>query len=145
MNVDVVSGIVIARPRAEVAAYATNPDHAPVWYENVEAVAWKTEPPLTVGTKVVFTGQLLGRRLSFTYEVVEHDPETLLVMRAEEGPFPLETTYRWSSQDDGTAMTIRQRGEPKGLSQLAAPMMATALKRTTGKDLERLKTILEAR
>ena len=34
--VDVTSELVIDRPRAEVAAYATDVDHATEWYENIK-------------------------------------------------------------------------------------------------------------
>ena len=42
-------------------------------------------------------------------------------------------------------MTLRNRGEPTGFAGLAAPILATAIRRATSKDLERLKTILESR
>src|SRR5690242_18232279 len=48
MAVDVVSRIEIARPRAEVAAYACDPDTVTEWYENIKAVEWRTQPPLAV-------------------------------------------------------------------------------------------------
>jgi hypothetical protein len=40
-------------------------------------------------------------------------------------------------------MRLRNRGEPSGFSKVAAPMMATAMRRANRKDLERLKALLE--
>jgi len=46
---------------------------------------------------VAFVARFLGRRISYTYEVVEYEPRERLVMRTAQGPFPMETTYTWSS------------------------------------------------
>jgi uncharacterized protein YndB with AHSA1/START domain len=142
--VDVETGIEIARPREEVAAYACDPDNATAWYENIQAVSWETPPPLTVGSRVAFVASFLGRRLSYTYEIVELVPGERLVMRTAEGPFPMETTYEWrDSLDGGTLMTLRNRGEPSGFANVAAPLMARAMRRANRKDLDALKALLE--
>jgi len=49
MAVDVLTGIVIDRPRERVAAYAANASNAPEWYENIDAAEWKTSPPRCAG------------------------------------------------------------------------------------------------
>jgi hypothetical protein len=67
MVVDIVSEITIARPRAEVAAYAADPDNATAWYENIKRVEWASPPPLTVGSRLAFVARFLGRRLAYTY------------------------------------------------------------------------------
>jgi uncharacterized membrane protein len=135
---------VIGRPRERVAAYAADPDNATAWYENIESVEWRTEPPLAAGSRIAFVARFLGRRLSYTYEVVELVPGERLVMRTADGPFPMETSYAWTDAAGGTRMTLRNRGAPAGFSKLAAPMMATAMRRANRKDLRRLKQILEA-
>jgi uncharacterized membrane protein len=145
MSVDVVTAIVIARPLADVAAYAADPTNAPRWYVNIRSVEWKTSPPLTIGSRVAFVASFLGRRLAYTYEVVELVPEARLVMRTAEGPFPMETTYTWSAVDAAhTRMTLRNRGEPSGFAAIAAPLMATAMRRANANDLAKIKRVLEA-
>jgi uncharacterized membrane protein len=144
--VDVHTEIDISRPRAEVAGYASDPDNATAWYENIEAVEWKSSKPVAVGTRIAFVAKFLGRRLAYTYEVREHVPGERFVMSTAEGPFPMETTYTWAdAADGGTRMTLRNRGEPAGFAKVAAPMMASAIRRANRKDLRRLKQILEGR
>jgi uncharacterized membrane protein len=141
--VDVSTEVEIARPRAEVAAYASDPGNAPSWYVNIESVEWETAPPAVVGSRIAFVARFLGRRLAYTYEVKEMVPDERFVMATAEAPFPMETTYTWEDTAGGTRMTLRNRGEPAGFSALAAPFMARAVRRATRKDLARLKEILE--
>jgi uncharacterized protein YndB with AHSA1/START domain len=143
--VDVLTEIEIDRPRHEVASYAADPENATAWYENIERIEWKTVPSLGLGSRVAFVAQFLGRRIAYTYEVVELVPDERLVMRTVDGPFPMETTYTWSdTTSGGTRMTLRNCGRASGFSKLAAPMMTTAMRRANRKDLERLKQILES-
>jgi uncharacterized membrane protein len=145
MAVDVETDIEIARPRAEVAAYAADVDNTTRWYENIKSVEWETEPPLSVGARIAFVAEFLGRRLAYTYEIIQLVPGERLVMRTAQGPFPMETTYAWSDAGDGaTRMTLRNRGEPAGFKRIAGPVMARAMRRANQKDLERLKQVLEA-
>ncbi len=145
MPVDVVTEVVINRPVEAVAAHASDPTNAPAWYVNITTVDWETAPPVEVGSKVAFVARFLGRRLAYTYEVVEHEPNERFVMRTAQGPFPMETIYTWSVAEGGsTRMTLRNRGEPAGFSKAAAPFMASAMRRANRKDLAKLKSILES-
>jgi Polyketide cyclase / dehydrase and lipid transport len=145
LAVDVLTEITIARRRSEVADYAADPGNAPTWYENIESVVAKTDPPFDVGSEFEFTARFMGRRLTYTYRVDEYTRNERLVMSTTEGPFPMETTYTWSDVDgQRTKMTLRNRGGATGpLSRLLTPIEATAVRRATRKDLARLRQILE--
>lgn len=122
MPVDVSTEIEIDRPRADVASFASDPDNAVAWYENIRAVEWRSPRPVGVGSRIAFVARL-GRRLAYTYEVKEMVAGERFVMSTAEG---------------------RNRGVPSGFSRLAPPLMATAMRRANRKDLRRLKSLLEA-
>jgi uncharacterized membrane protein len=146
MAVDVSTEVVVARPRAEVAAFAVDPERIPLWYTHIKSLEWRTEPPLAIGTRLAFVAQFLRRRLEYTYEVVEHVPGERFVMRSTEGSFPMETTYRCADAGEGrTTMTMRNRGQPSGLFAVLGPLIALAMRRAMARDLALLKAILEAR
>ena len=145
MAVDVVVEAVIDAPRSAVAAYAGDPSNAPQWYANISSVEWQTPPPLAVGSRLDFVAHFLGRRLAYTYEVTALVPGQRLVMRTAQGPFPMETTYEWLDVEPSrTRMRLRNRGEPSGFGRVTAPAMSAAVRRSTTKDLARLKALLEA-
>jgi uncharacterized membrane protein len=145
MSVDVQVEITIDLPVSVVAAFAGDPTNAPDWYANIRSVVWQTQPPVAVGSRMDFVAQFLGRRLAYTYEVVELEPDRRLVMRTADGPFPMKTTYTWEPATEGsTRMTLRNSGNPVGFSRVAGPVMELAMRRATTKDLARLKMLLES-
>ena len=144
MAVDVVTEVEIAVPRAKVAAYAADPANAPEWYVNIATVEWETPPPVAIGSRLAFVARFLGRRIAYTYEVVELVPGERLVMGTTHGSFPMRTTYTWADSGSGTRMTLRNAGDPRGFGAITAPVMAAAMRRANRKDLVRLKTILES-
>jgi uncharacterized membrane protein len=141
--VDVTTEIVIDAPLERVAGFTADPANAPRWYTNIRSAEWRSEPVVREGSTIDFVARFVGRELRYTYEIVELAPFERLVMRTAQGPFPMETTYTWTERDGKTLMSLRNRGEPSGFGRIAAPFMASAVRRATRKDLARLKSIME--
>jgi len=130
--VDVLTERIIDRPQEVVAAFTGDSSNAPRWYANIERVDLLTPPPLAVGSRMGLRARFLGRVLEYVDEIVDLEPGRRLVMRTEQGPFPMETIYEWHDAGPGrTRMTLRNRGEPVGFAPVAAPAMAAAARRAT--------------
>ncbi len=143
MQLDVVNSVVIDRPVPEVSQYSADPDNAPLWYENIKSVEWKTPRPVQIGSRVDFVAHFLDRRLAYSYEFVEFVPGRRLTMRTPGPPFPMETTYTWEDENGATRMTLRNRGTPSGFATWLAPLMTFMIGRANRKDLALLKRRLE--
>jgi len=145
MEIDVVSEIEIAVPRERVAEFAADPANATLWRQIFEEAEPEHVGSPAVGWRVVFVSKVLASRLTYTYEVIEHVPGERLVMRTEDGPFPVETTYAWEDAGDGaTRMTLQTSGEPKKhTTKLAVRLMSKAWRKADAKDLAKLKAVLE--
>lgn len=143
-QVDVFTEIEITAPIEKVAAFAADPDNAPVWYVNIHSAEWQSPKPLQIGSRIAFVARFLGRRLAYVYEVTTWIPNVKMVMRTAQGPFPMETTYTWEALQNGNCrMTLRNAGQPSGFSKLFAPMMARAMRKANQKDLALLKQLME--
>ena len=142
--VDIRTEIRINCPVGELAAFAIEPDNAPIWYENIKKVEWKSSQPLQKGSLLGFQAKFLGKNLEYVYEVVEWEEDKRFVMRTADGPFPMETTYEFLKIDALTSkIRLRNKGIPKGFSKLMAPFMKGAMRRANNKDLLLLKATLE--
>ncbi len=146
MTVDVTTDVVVDRPVEEVAAYTSDPRNAPEWYANIRSVEVLDPGPLRVGSRARFVAGFLGRRLEYTYEVLELVPGERLAMSTAQGPFPMTTTYAFEPAGEGrTLVTLRNHGEPSGFGWVAAPVLRSAMARANTKDLAALKARLESR
>lgn len=144
---DVTAATTFDAPRTLVAAVAGDPDQAMRWYANIRSVQWEGDPVLQEGARVDFVARFLGRRLAYTYEIVDLVPDERLVMRTDDGPFPMETTYTWWDEEEvegrpRTGMSLRNAGRPKAMTTLASGAVTLGMKRAMRRDLERLRLVL---
>ncbi|MCA9665329.1 MAG: SRPBCC family protein [Myxococcales bacterium] len=144
---DVNASITIARPRADVARFAMNPDNDTRWIGGIVEARLVGDPPLELGTTVARVAKFLGRRIDYVLEVVGYEPDALLDMRSIKAPFPMRVTYRFSDGDgdgDGdTRVDLDVGGNPGWFFRLAGPLVARSLRKNIEKDLARLKACLE--
>ena len=83
-----------------------------MWYVNIKSAVWKTPKPLAVGSKIDFVAHFMGKKLNYTYEVMEMAANKF-VMRTAEGLFPMETTYLWEKLEvNKTHMILKNEGNP---------------------------------
>lgn len=142
--VDIKTEITIQCPIVKVSSYASNPDYAPEWYDNIDSAEWLTEKPLALDSQIAFKAKFLGRELAYVYEIEEYIPGERLVMKTANGPFPMKTTYTWEDLgENGTKMMLRNQGEPSGFSKVFTPFMSMLMKKANQKDLRKIKQILE--
>jgi uncharacterized membrane protein len=145
MSTDVTVETVIARPRDEVARYASDWRNDPTWIGGVSEARQLTDGPFGVGTQVLRVASFLGRRIEYVTEVVANEPGSRLAMRAVRGPFPMDVAYEFEETGAAaTRMRIRARGDASGFYRLAGPLLTRAVKRSIASDLERLKGLLES-
>ena len=144
MSIDITAETVIARPRAEVAAYMTDPAHDPTWIGGIREARLEGEPPLRIGSRVARVATFLGRRIAYVNEVTELS-STRLDMRSVQGPFPMRITYEFDDRDGARGTTVRNRvrGDASPVFRLAAPLLAPLVRRSVRRDLDRLRRLLE--
>lgn len=97
----VVTSAEIARPAAEVFAYATDPARFSEWQQGVvdghmDGPASGTQSP-AVGTKCVTTRRIGGANRPSTSELVHIDPPATWSVRAQTAPSG-RLSMSWSSQ-----------------------------------------------
>ena len=144
MPINVITVIKCNRPRAVVADFASDPDHAMTRYRKIKSVEWKSHKPMVVGSQAAFAAQVLGRTLTYTYEVERFVPNERFVQSTAEGRFTMASESAWEdTAAGGTTMTLRNPGDPTGFAKMVAPVMAREMWRVNLKHLKQLKKILE--
>ena len=128
---------IAARP-GQVAAVMFDPGKDPYWIGGAKSVDPPSADPVRIGARVTRHGGFLGRKFSWTTEVAGFEPDRVLHMNFVEGPMKGGTvTYRIEPDGQSSRVSIRNRGP-------GPQLMGWFVKRSVGKDLDRLARLVEA-
>lgn len=128
---------IIAASPDRVANVMFNPLRDPEWIGGARLVDPPTGDPTALGARVTRHGGFLGRKFSWTTEVEEYQPDRLLRMNFVAGPMKGgDVTYRIEPEGEGSRVSIRNTGP-------GPQIMAWFVKRSVGKDLDRLAGLVE--
>jgi uncharacterized membrane protein len=141
--VNVKAETVVARPREEVAAYATDWRNDPEWIGGISEAQQVSGGEFGVGSQVARVASFLGKRIEYVNEVTELEPGRRLAMRSVKGPFPMTVVYEFEDAEGGTLVRVRVGGDASGFYRAAGAVMSRQVKRSITGDVERLKRILE--
>jgi hypothetical protein len=144
MAVRVIVDQHIARPPADVAAFATDPANDTRWIGALQSARKLTAGPFGIGTQVERTASFLGRKIEYVLEIAGLEVGRKVEMRSIKAPFPMTVTYAFEPDGDGTRMSIETGCDASGFYALAAPLLSIQVKRGVAGDLKRLKQILES-
>jgi uncharacterized protein YndB with AHSA1/START domain len=142
--IDVTIETHIARPVADVFAYATDPAKLSTWQTNTVSAVPEGDGPLGVGTRLreVHRGPR-GKEIATLVEVSEYEPDSRFGLRMLEGPLPIHADLAFAPNDAGTVFRFRAFGEPTGAMKLLQPVLRRALHKQFAEHCANLKRVLE--
>ncbi len=135
----------IERPIEEVFEYVSTPENDPTWVSASLRHERTTPGPMRVGTTTEEDVRFLGRTATYTWEVTEYDPPTVVAYRATSGLLP-GAVVRLSLEpvEGGTRLTHAVEIEPRGIYYKAmAPLMPWVTGRLIDSLDRTLKDLLE--
>jgi len=143
MAVDVRPGVLVHRPRGDVAAFMFDPGNDLRWTGGITSSTPAQPGPLVAGATVARTARFLGRTFTYGYVVTQHESDRLVELKVDR-PFPMLVRYELEDAADRTQVAIHATGNPGRFFGWATPLMARQVRRSIAADLERLRACLEA-
>jgi uncharacterized membrane protein len=136
--------IDVARPADEVARFMFDWRNDASWIGGISEARLLRDGDFGVGSRVERIASFLGRRIEYVLEVDEHEPGRRLSMHSVRGPFPMTVAYEVAEAGEGATARVRVGGDATGFYRLAGPLLNRQAARSIARDLERLKSLLEA-
>ena len=135
----------IARPPADVFAYATDPAKLGTWQTNTVSAVPEDDGPLRVGSRSREVHRAPGgKELPSVVEISEYEPDRAFALRIVEGSLPIHAAFRFDATERGTLLRFRVHGQPTGALRMAQPLLRRTLRKQFAADCATLKSVLEA-
>lgn len=139
--------IAVGRPPEAVYAYVSRLGDWPEWrsaLQSSEPVAGTPAPALEPGARWRLALHALGRDVEMTVEVIALEPDARLDVRTVDGPLRGVNSFVFAPSGEGTLLRVRGAVDLEGPLRLAAALVGPQLREAWHKDLQALRSRLEA-
>jgi hypothetical protein len=143
VTIKIAEETVIARPRADVAAFMFDPRNDAEWTTGVIESRPRQKGQFKAGARVLRTLELAGKRIEFEYRVIDADSDSFVEIEVDH-PIPMHIRYELETVPKGTLTRISASGDPTGVIGIATPILKLMAKRSVKSDLKRLKQCVES-
>ena len=137
------SNIKILAPAAKIDGFAFNPQRDSEWLSGVLSSKVLDGSEMTVGARVFKEAEYFGKRYDAEFEVIEFMPGHVLRMRTD-SPIAFEVLFKIESHDGWSEFEMSLAALEKLPVPLPEFIVKRALEESIGRDLKKLKTLVES-
>jgi uncharacterized protein YndB with AHSA1/START domain len=136
--------LTIRRPPEDVFDYVTDPAMLASWQTHKTLVEPLTDGPSRLGTRIRERTKPPGvKEFEQIVEFIEFDRPNRLHVHVVEGPQPVDGTWTFTPEGDGTRVHCVVEGELRGPTRLLAPIVRRAMARQFREYHKHLRSNLE--
>ena len=120
----------VARPPEVVFDYLTDPTNLAKWQTSKTSVEQITDGPVGLGTRIrERTKPPGGKEFEQVVEFTTFDRPRHVHTHIVEGPYPIDGTWTFEPDGEGTRVHFVAEGELRGAMRFAAPLMKPLMRR----------------
>jgi len=135
----------VSRPREVVFDYLTNPSNLADWQTSKTSVEPLTDGAPRLGTRVrERTKPPGGKEFEQIVEFTEFDRPVRVHAHIVEGPYPIDGTWSFESDGDGTRVHFVAEGELRGVMRVLQPVTRFVMGRQMAGSHRNLRRNVEA-
>ncbi|HEY7633136.1 MAG TPA: SRPBCC family protein [Thermoleophilaceae bacterium] len=135
----------VARPPEAVFDYVTDETKLASWQTSKTSVEKLTDGPPGLGTRVrERTKPPGGKEFEQVVEFTEFDRPRRLHVHIVEGPYPIDATYTFVLDGDGTSVRFVAEGPLSGLMRVLEPLTKRVMAKQFARYHDKLRANLES-